>query len=114
MSITILYTDLRVVPSTLERRSVIGDRQLTAYQVIEKALGQSLANEIGEDLRNNSRELIVSWYNKRTNDISEIGGVGTLDWLVRDDTVFSISYENESTTQQQIEESIQWTLKQEL
>jgi len=114
MSIKILYTDLRTVPSKLEKCVVEWQPDLTALQVLEKALGETLTNEVERGLKSNSREIIVSWYNESTGDVSEIGGVGTLEWHIPDDTVLTISYENEATTQQQVDESIKWTLEQEL
>jgi hypothetical protein len=114
MSISLLFTDLRSAPSRLEKHNIEWKPRLTAKQTFELTLGPTLADDIEKDLHNNSRELIVSWYNKRSNEISEIGGVGTVNWAVPDDTVITVSYENERTTQEQIDESIEWTLKQEL
>jgi hypothetical protein len=114
MSISLLFTDLRSAPSRLEKYNIEWKPNLTAKQALEITLGPNLVDDIEKDLRNNSRELIVSWYNKRSNEISEIGGVGTINWIVTDHTVITVSYENNSTTQQQIDESIEWTLKQDL
>ena len=114
MSISLLFTDLRSAPSKLEKHNIEWKPNLIAKQALEITLGPNLADDIERDLRNNSRELIVSWYNKRSKEISEIGGVGTVNWVVPDDTVITVSYENQSTTQEQIDESIEWTLKQDL
>ena len=114
MTVVIIFTDLRIVPSKLAKYSVEWHPGFSARQVLEMSLGDILANEIEKDLKNNSHEIVVSWYNKRSGDVSEIGGVGTLDWSIPEDTVLTVSYENESTTQNQIDESIEWTLKQEL
>ncbi len=114
MSIIILYTDLRVVPSKLEKHVLEWERDLTALNALERTLGQLLAENIDKDLKKRSREIIVSWYVKDTDDISEIGGIGSLDWNMEDSTILTVSYENESTTQEQIEESINWTLEQQL
>ena len=114
MSITILYTDLRSMPSKLERRVVDWHVSLTAFDVLEHAFGLALAQRIEDDLHANIKEIMVSWWNKENGDHSEIGGVGRIDWIVPDQMVFIVSYENGATTQKQIDDSIEWTLKQEL
>lgn len=55
---------------------------------------------------------MVSWWNKETDEICEIGRVGRLDWASADQTVLTVNYENEATTQQQIDESVDWSSKQ--
>jgi len=114
MSIEIFYTDLRIVPSKLEKRVLEWERDLTAFSALERTLGRLLAESIERDLKNNSQEVMVSWYNKDTDDICEIGGVGSLDWYLEDSTLLTVNYENESTSQEQIEEAIHWTLEQDL
>ena len=114
MSIQILYTDLRTVPSKLEKHILEWERDLTAFTALERALGQLVSESIDRDLKNRSREIMVSWYVKDTDDISEIGGTGTLDWNLWDSTILTVNYENESTTQEQIEEATNWTLAQGL
>ncbi len=114
MSVAVFLTDLRHMPSKLERHVVDWRDGLTAFQALEHAFGAAIAEEIDSDLKADSKELIVSWMNKRTEDVSEIGGIGTLDWSIPNDTVLTVSYEGEATTQQQIDESIEWTLRQEL
>ncbi len=114
MSIKILYTDLRTVPSKLEKHVLEWERDLTAFHALERTLGRLVAETIDKDLKNDNHELMVSWYNKDTGDICEIGGVGRLDWYVQDSMLLTVNYENESTSQQQIEEADNWTLEQGL
>ncbi len=114
MSLTVFYTDLRNRPSKLERQVAGWQPGLTAFQAVEQALGSAVAQQVEADLAANSDEIIVSWWNKESDDHSEIGGVGRLDWAVPDKTVITVSYHNDATTQEQIDESIRWTLAQEL
>ncbi len=114
MGITVLYTDLRRLPSRLERQTAEWRPALTAFEALQLALGPALAREIEKDLLSNSREVMVPWWNKDTDDHSEIGGVGSLDWTIADGTVVTVNYENQATTQQQIDEAIEWTLEQKL
>jgi hypothetical protein len=114
VSVVILFTDLRAAPSKLKKHILEWQPNLTAKQALEMTLGQSSTAEIEKELKNNSHELIVSWYNKRSNEISEIGGLGEINWIVPDDTVITVSYENENTTEQQINESVEWMLSQKL
>jgi hypothetical protein len=65
---------------------------------------------IEQDLSDNNHELIVSCWHKPSGNVSEIGGVGTTLWKVKNGSVISISYENENTTQAQIDESIELRL----
>ena len=112
MSVVILYTDLRCMPSKLSRHEINWIAEQTALFYLQKALGETLAEEVDNDLRNNSSEIIVGWYDKISGDICDMGGTGSLDWITLDSYVLTISYENELTTEQQIDESIEWTLKQ--
>jgi hypothetical protein len=87
---------------------------LTAKEAIKKCLGESKAQAIEKDLNSNNHEIIVSWWHKPSGDVSEIGGIRTTSWIIANDTVLTINYENENTTQVQIDESIEWALKQDL
>jgi hypothetical protein len=62
-------------------------------------------------LASDNIELKVAWYNKRTDAISEMGGVGSLDWIVMDETVITVSYENALTSEEQFDELERWTLE---
>gem|GEM_PF-5227292 len=78
-----------------------------------QAVGEAVAQIIDDGLRSNDLELIVSWYNKATGDISEMGGVGRLDWLIEDNSILTITYDNGSTTQAQEDELEKWMLDNE-
>jgi hypothetical protein len=114
MSVIVLLTGLRQNPSKLVRCDINWESNLTAKQVIEKAFGNLLSAEIENDLRINNSKLMIAWYNKASGDVSEIGGVGNLNWKVSDNIVITINYESDSTTDDQIEESIKWTLSQDI
>ena len=114
MSIVILFTDLRAYPSKLEKHVAEWAPDMTARQILQSHLGSDLVNGIDQDLKENNQELKVSWYNNYSGDISEIGGIGNIDWIVPDGMVITVSYENEHTTRQQIDDSIAWTMKQEI
>ena len=112
MGVEIFYTDLRCVPSQLLYTRVEWISGKTALSFLQEALGEDSSKEIDNDLRKKSSELIVSWYDKDSKEICEIGGTGSLNWIMPDNYVLSVCYENEFTTEEQIEESIKWTLLQ--
>ncbi len=114
MTVTVFFTDLRDTASKLERYVLDWQDGLTAFQALEHALGAAVVVKIDSDLKADSKELIVSWMNRHTEEASEIGGVGRLDWDITDDTVLTVSYEGKETTQEQIDELLEWTLRQAL
>ncbi|MBN1123321.1 MAG: hypothetical protein JXJ17_19775 [Anaerolineae bacterium] len=114
MSILILYTDLRILPSILQKAEVEWCKGLSAFDAVRQSFGSKVANDIQQDLIRNNTELIVAWYNKASGDICEIGGVGTLDWVIDDYTLLTITYENANTTEEQIAEADQWTLENDI
>jgi hypothetical protein len=85
---------------------------ITAKEVIESCLGETQTQTIESELKDNSQEIMVSWWHKPSGKTSEIGGVGITRWEIDDDSVITINYENQNTTQPQIDESLEWTLKQ--
>jgi hypothetical protein len=114
MAITVLYADLRTHPSQLIKFSAEWEPNMTVKEVIKKCLGESKAQTIEEALSNNDHEIIVSWWHKLSGAISEIGGIGTTLSPISNDSVLTITYENANTTQAQIDESIEWSLKQDI
>jgi hypothetical protein len=108
MTILILYTDLRYQPSQLVKAVVKWEPNLTAYQVVLRGIGKQLANRVNQDLSDDLKDITVSWFNKATQEISEIGGVASLDWEVKDDTLLTINYENDKTTEAQLLEADRW------
>ncbi len=113
MAIKIFYTDLRVNPSKLVKYMIAWSPGLTAKRAVETALDLSDANSIVADLARNSAEVTVAWNNLVTGESSDVGGVDSLDWDIEDHSVLTITHENANTSQQQIDESIEWLLANE-
>lgn len=113
MTVVIFFTDLRSVPSKLKHYEMDWRPNLTAFDAIVATAGIMEAKKIRDDLANDNHDLIVSWYNRETDEISEIGGVGTLEWLIQDNTTLTVNYEDETTTREQINEADAWTIKNE-
>ncbi len=111
MSVIVLYTDLRNSQTILKEAEVHWTQDISAYRVIEKALGQNDSQRIQFDLSNNSPNITVSWSSFITESHSDIGGVPDLGWLVEDESILVITYEDESTTDEQRENSSDWMLK---
>jgi len=114
MAVTVLYTNLRGQPSQLAKYLVEWKPNMTAKEVIETCLGEAQAQTIENDLKDNKQEIMVSWWHKPSGKISEIGGLGTTLSEIEDDSIVTINYENQNTTQTQIDESIQWVLRQNM
>lgn len=113
MAIKILYVDLRVSPSRFTKYLLDWRSGLTAQSAVQYALGESIAGQLVDDLLNDNKELIVSWTNSVTGEHSDVGGINSLEWEIADNSILSIVYENEETTQQKIDESIEWMLRNE-
>lgn len=107
----ILYVDVRDDRSVFERYEVEWQQGMTIEDAISKAISKSNAERIITDLKNHSDEIIVSWVDARTLDHSEIGGVGRLKMPTTPNFVVSIVYENQATTEAQIDASTDWMLK---
>ena len=114
MAIKILYADLRNNASRYEHFAIAWKPGLTALLATQQTLTAEIADQITDDLHDNNQEIMVSWYNVITEEHSEIGGVGSLDWEIPDGSVLTIVYEDETTTQHQIDESSAWMLKHSL
>ena len=113
MPLKILYVDLRVDPSKFEDSRWNWSQGLTARKAIEQALGEAVADQIVDDLAKDNKQLTVSWTNKATGEHSEVGGVGSLDWEIPDNSIVTAVYENQTTTQEKMNEAIEWMLKNE-
>ena len=111
MSILILVNELRTTPSQLAHYAVEGMPELTAYEAVALAIGAPFAAMVENDLAKNNKEIIVAWSDTDTGEHSEVGGVGSLKWPIAANGVLAISYENERTTQAQIDESSEWMLQ---
>jgi hypothetical protein len=113
MTIAIYFSDLRTKPSKLRKYTLEWRPQFTALEALTLAVGEEEARNIAYDLKLNKTELKVAWYNKETDAISEIGGVGRLDWNLADNILVTINYESNLTTQEQFDELERWTLENE-
>jgi hypothetical protein len=90
MAITVLFTDLRIYPSQLEKYSVKWEPNMTAREVIKDCLGEMKTQVIEKDLNDNNQEITVVWWHKPSGETSEVGGAGTIQWSIDDDSVLSI------------------------
>jgi hypothetical protein len=113
MAIFLVFTDLRLLPSRLLKFSTDWKQDLTAFEVVSICMGIEQANTIENDLNKNNPDIIISWYHKPTGDICEIGGVRTLSWKVTDNIIIGVAYENQTSSEEQIDELIKWTQSQE-
>ncbi len=113
MVVRLFYVDVTTSPSDMKKAFVAWHEHLTAHDAIALAFGDRLANSVATDLMQDHQYLIVSWTNPVLDDHSEIGGVGSLEWSIPDQTVLTIFYEGEATPQNKIDEAIQWLLENE-
>ncbi len=56
--------------------------------------------------------IMVSWYNKETDDHSDMTYYGSLDWSVPDQSQIVISYDD-TATPEQIDEFERWMVESE-
>jgi hypothetical protein len=111
MSIVILYADLRNNEIQLKEKKVPWRNGVTAFEVLKEALTARIARQIEEDLVHlNDPDLTVSWNSLVDDSHSEIGGVGSLDWEIEANSILVVTYEDESTTDQQLDEALEWML----
>ncbi len=113
MSIKVFFVDLRNRTSVYRKAILDWYPQLTAEEAVHKAFGSDVAQEAVADLVQNRPEIFVSWDNPTTEEHSEVGGVGSLDWHIPDTSNLTIIYEDQDTTNQQIDESSDWMLENE-
>ena len=113
MAVTILFVDIRDKRKTMEAHCVHWDRNLSAQDALKSVFSSALANEIILDLEQNNPEIIVSWHDADINEHSEIGGVGDLNWHIPDGSTVTIVYENQQTSEAQIDRSSDWMIAQQ-
>jgi hypothetical protein len=113
MAVKILWADLRYRKTILQSATIEWRSGLTAAEVVVQGFGESDAQQIARDLQSNNPEIMVSWYNLITDEGSGIGGVGSLDWEIQDRTILAINYEDEMTTDKQVERCADWMLESE-
>ncbi|MBC7815083.1 MAG: hypothetical protein H7175_28255 [Burkholderiales bacterium] len=109
MSIVVFHTDLTVQPSILAKYVIAWREGMTAFEAIQKTLGNDMAKRVSHDLAIDNRDLVVSWYNKDTDETSDYGGVGSLDWEVPNNSAITVSYDHNTTiSQTQEDEYMTW------
>jgi O-acetyl-ADP-ribose deacetylase (regulator of RNase III) len=113
MSINVLFNDLRVIPPRFNKYIVDWRIGLKAYEVMQKSLSMPIAKRVLRDLESNNLEITVSWFNDEIDQRSEIGGVKSLDWEIPDKSVLVITYENDNTSIDVVNEAISWMMKDE-
>ena len=111
MSVIVFYVDLRKGETLLQKFIVEWSDGLEADPVLEIALGKDLAEKIKVDLASNNQEIIVSWNNLDTGEHSEMGGIGTLSWVISNNSILTIVYEDQNTTEDQVNKSNEWMLE---
>jgi hypothetical protein len=109
--IIVLYVDLRKNKSVMKKSVVEWQDDLKANSAIAQGLGEVLARIIEDDLKINNPEITVSWNSLVSDYHSDVGGVGDLDWIIEDQSALAIAYEDENTTDEQLDKSSDWMLE---
>lgn len=109
-AITIFYADMRGGYSRFEKHSVAWHEGLSAADAVRQAMGDETAQVILDDLAQNNFDLMVSWLNPLTDEHSELGGIGSLDWEIESSWILTITYADQQTTGQQDEKFETWLL----
>jgi hypothetical protein len=113
MSLKVYFVDLRNRISVYRKAALEWYPHLTAEEAVREAFGNELAQQAVADLQQNRPEILVAWDNPTTEEHSEVGGVGSHDWQIPDTSNLTIIYEDQDTTNQQIDESSDWMLENE-
>jgi hypothetical protein len=113
MAIKVLWADLRYRKTLMQSATIEWRAGLTAAEAVVQGFGESGAQQIAHDLQVNNLEIMVAWYNLITDEGSGIGGVVELDWEIQDQTILAINYEDEMTTDKQVERCAEWMLESE-
>jgi len=108
--IQLFYSDLRRGQSSKEKYLVDWYDGLTAFDVIAQALGKGEAVRINERLARGDLGLTVSWSNWVTEEVGGIGGVDSLDWRIEDHSLLTVVFEDETTTEERLDEIMNWML----
>lgn len=111
MSFLVLYADLRDSDPILVKATIGFQPDISALQIVQSALGVAEGERIEADLAQNDQRLIVSWYNAKTEEISEIGEVGSLRWKLEDNTILTITYQGLSTPETLAVEMEKWNIE---
>lgn len=110
MDVTIYFADMRDGVSRFEKHIVEWKEGMSAADAVRQALEPETAQAILDDLLQNNLDLIVSWLNPITDQHSEMGGVGGLDWEIDSGSMLTITYADEQTAEQQEAEFEAWIL----
>lgn len=111
MAVRILYIDIRDEKQVMRSYTVAWRPKLTAYDAIRLALNMTKALEVARDLESNDPDILIAWHDEELATHSEVGGVANLDWDIPDKSVLTIVYENQNSTQQQIDASSDWMIQ---
>lgn len=111
MSILLIFADLRYDRSEFKKFVIEFESIITALDILGRGLGELEAKNISNDLQDDNRSLTISWYNAETDAISEIGGVGRLDWVVPNNTILTVTYEGDQITDQRSSEFENWSIE---
>lgn len=110
MAVTILLCDLRNQQTLYARHDITWKSGLNAFDVVVSAFGMDFAKQLANDLIDLTIQVTVSFVEIPTGQTSDVTGVASLDWELLDPTIIVINYEDNNTTDSQIDESIQWLL----
>ena len=113
MAVRLFYVDIRPEPPDMRKTWINWFDEMTAQQAVRFAFGDNIADSVLTDLAQDNMFLTVSWINPVLDDSSEIGGVGSLDWHIPDQTTLVINYEDATTTEVKQDQAMQWLLDNE-
>lgn len=113
MSIKVLLNDLRTYPLQFNRYIVDWLPGMRADEVVKKAFPLPVAERIFDDLHKNNQEVTVSWLNDILDQRSEVGGVGSFDWEIPDRSILIITYQDDTTSKDSIDQAISWMMEDE-
>lgn len=103
--------DLRDNKNIYIANSVTWSTDLTAQEAVSIGLDDTKVQKVITLLSVNSPSVIVAWHNSQTQEHSEVGGVGRLDWQIEDNSTLTITLQDETTTDKQLDASSEWLLE---
>ena len=108
MTVVVLYIDARSTPPYFFRRQLDWNLNLQAQEAVEMVLGQEKADQVQRDLIKGNHQLTISWTNRNTEEHSDVGGVGRLDWPIADGSILAILYMSDSSSPDVMEQISEW------
>lgn len=112
MAVAVYYCDMRAKPSIQAKAVVQWRSDLRAFDALAKAVGHDQAGIVASDLSTHDNMLMVSWYNKATDQNSDLSDYGSLDWIVPDHSQIIVSYDD-TATPEQVDEFERWVVESE-